>query len=105
MKPPGSFKISKRRPRTGGQLDPLSGSAMRSQRVVDSLRAQIAQGGPDQSVRIRQVFARPREIYRLELELPELGFQRTTLLDRDALEELLTEDEVRRKVEASPLEG
>jgi hypothetical protein len=105
MKPPGSFKIGKRRPRSGGPLDPLACSELRSQRIVDSLRAQIAEGGAGQSLRIRQVFQQPREIYRLELLLPELGFQRTTLLDRDALEELLMEDEVRQKVEASPLEG
>lgn len=103
MKPPGSFKIAKRR-RSGGLHDPLGCSEFRAQRIVDSLRAQIAQGGPGQSLRIRQVFQQPREIYRLELELPELGFQRTTLLDRDALEELLMEDDVRQKVEASALD-
>ena len=102
MKPPGSFKIANRGPRSNGLL---GGGELRVQRIVDSLRAQIAEGGPGQSLRIRQVFQQPREIYRLELELPELGFQRTTLLDRDALEELLTADEVRQKVVTSPLEG
>jgi hypothetical protein len=75
------------------------------QRIVDSLRAQIAEGGAGQSLRIRQVFQTPREIYRLELDLPELGYQRTTLLERDALEELLMAEEVRDMVESSPLEG
>jgi hypothetical protein len=28
-------------------------------------------------------------VFRLEIELPELGYQRTTLLDREALDELL----------------
>ena len=102
MKPPGSFKIANRRSR----LDGVVGCGeLRAQRIVDSLRVQIAEGGPGQRLRIRQVFRQPREIYRLELDLPELGFQRTTLLDREALEELLAADEVREKVEASPLEG
>ncbi|MBW2270748.1 MAG: hypothetical protein JRH16_19475 [Deltaproteobacteria bacterium] len=102
MKPRGSFKIANRRPHSYG---PLGCGELRIQRIVDSLRAQITGGGPEQNLRIRRVFQQPREIYRLELEIPELGFQRTTLLDRDALEELLTADEVRQKVEASPLEG
>ncbi len=105
MQPRGSFKIANRRQRNDVLLDPLSCRELRVQRIVDSLRAQIAEGGPGQSLRIRQVFRTPREIYRLELELPELGYQRTTLLDRDALEELLTADEVREMIEASSLEG
>ena len=40
----------------------------------------------------------PREIYRLELEVPDLGYQRITLLDRDALEDLLATDDVRSLV-------
>ncbi len=102
MQPRGSFKIANRKQRDA-LLDPLSGIEMRAQRIVDSLRAQIAEGGPGQSLRIRQVFRTPREIYRLELSVPELGYQRTTLLDREALEELLAADEVREVVEASPL--
>jgi hypothetical protein len=47
------------------------------------------------------VFKTPREIYRLELELPEFGYQRTTLLDREALEELLEADDVREAVETA----
>ncbi len=31
----------------------------------------------------------PRELYRLELELPDMAYQRVTILDRDALTELL----------------
>jgi hypothetical protein len=61
------------------------------------------EGGEGRSLRIRRVFTHPREIYRLELELPELGYQRTTLLDRDALEELLEADAVRQAVETAGL--
>jgi hypothetical protein len=105
MKPRGSFKIVNRERLLDGFLDPLTRSEARSQRIVQSIRKQIMDGGPGQSLRIRQVCRAPREIYRLELELPELGYQRTTLLDRDALEELLTADEVRDLVGASPVDG
>ena len=105
MKPRGSYKIANRGRLLDGLLDPLTRSEVRSQRILQSIRKQIVDGGPGQSLRIRQVFRAPREIYRLELELPELGYQRTTLLDRDALEELLTADEVRELVAASPLDG
>jgi len=105
MKPRGSFKIANRGRLLDGLIDPLTRSEARSHRIVQSIREQIVDGGPGQRLRIRQVFRAPREIFRLELELPELGYQRTTLLDRDALEELLTADEVRNLVEASPLDG
>ena len=65
------------------------------------MRAEILEGGGGSNLRIRQVFRTPREIYRLELELPELGYQRTTLLDREALEELLEADDVRDVVKNS----
>jgi hypothetical protein len=79
-------------------------SEQRLRRILDSLRSEIAEcEGP--SVRLRQVFETPRAIYRLELERPDLGYQRTTLLDREALEELLEADEVRRAVLAADLGG
>ena len=43
---------------------------------------------------IRQIFSTPREIFRVELEVPEMKYQRTTLIDRDALEELLEVEEI-----------
>ena len=73
-------------------------AADRSDRIVDSLRAQILEGDEDQSLRIRQIFAAPREVYRIEIDRPEQNYQRTTLLDRDALEELLEMDDVRERV-------
>ena len=77
-------------------LDRFARSELRVHRILDSLRSEILESG---NLRIRRVFTRPREIYRLELELPELGYQRTTFLDRDALEELLEADAVRQAVE------
>ncbi len=105
MKPRGTYKIVKRARSLDALIDPLSRSEMRCQRIVESLRDEILGGGHGQNLRIRQVFRSPREIYRLELELPEMGYQRTTLLDRDALEELLAIDEVRELVDRSPLES
>ena len=77
-------------------LERFARSERRVHRILDSLRSEILEGG---SLRVRRVFTRPREIYRLELELPELGYQRTTFLGRDALEELLEADAVRQAVE------
>ena len=79
-------------------MDPLTLSGDRSDRIVDSLRAQILELDVDQSLRIRQVFKDPREIYRVEIDRPDQGYQRTTLLDRDALEDLLATDDVRERV-------
>ena len=115
MRPPGSFKIAYRTRlgrNTAAQstvadpyLDPLLSDDFRSQRILESLRSEILEGGGGRNLRIRRVFRTPREIYRLELALPELGYQRTTLLDRDALEELLEADEVAAIVGTSSLSG
>ncbi|MGI9591300.1 MAG: hypothetical protein ACR2P8_08020 [Myxococcota bacterium] len=105
MKPRGTYKIGNRARSLDALIDPLARSEMRCQRIVESLRDEILGGGHGQNLRIRQVFRTPREIYRLELELPEMGYQRTTLLDRDALEELLAIDEVRALVTGSPLDA
>jgi len=115
MRPPGSFKIARRnrpgRPRHEADSAapacrrlPLSNED-RSQRIVDSLRNQIIEGGEAGKPRIRCVFRSPREIYRLEFQIPEREYQRTTLLDRDALEELLEADEVRAILGAEALDA
>jgi len=119
MKPHGTYKVARRRspdssglkhhpaPRRIGYdplLDPILGGDPRLQRLLQSLRDEIVEGGDETNVRVRRVFSEPREIFRLELERPELGYQRTTLLDRDALEELLEIDEVREIIRASTLE-
>jgi len=100
MKVRGAYKLSNRGRGVGAYADPLARSGLRAQRILDSLRHEIL-GGAGSSLRIRQVFESPREIFRLELELPEYCYQRTTLLDRDALEELLEADEVRQAVRSS----
>ncbi len=74
----------------------------RTQRIVDSICSEIRGGGERSTLRIRRVFAAPREIFRVELDRPDLGYQRTTLLGRDALEALLESDGVRTAIEATP---
>lgn len=71
-------------------------------RILDSLRTEIVEGG---EVRIRRVIKDPREVFRLELEMPALGYQRVTLLDRESLEALLKADDVLARVSASALGG
>jgi hypothetical protein len=93
MRPPGSYKLARRCQASPSLLDELAPDEGRTQRIVDSLREQISAGTAD--LRIRQIFERPREIFRVEINLPEMNYQRTTLLDREALEELLEADEVR----------
>jgi len=116
MKPHGTFKLARRgapryRPvastsfdpeRTSNALpNPLARSELRVQRIIESLRNEIVEAGAGSNLRIRQVFETPREIFRLELELPELGYLRTILLDREALEELLETDEIRAAVDST----
>jgi len=73
--------------------------------VLDSLRNEILEGGESGNLRIRRIFRSPREIYRLEIQIPEREYQRTTLLDRDALEELMEADEIRAIIGTDALEA
>ncbi len=118
MRPPGIYKLSYRnrgpfgaaegpsRGAFGARDGLLSGvlPGQRTQRILDSLRREILEGG-SANVRIRRVFASPVEVFRLELELPDLGYQRVTLLDRDALEDLLATDDVRAVVQQAVVDG
>lgn len=99
MKPHGMFRIAHANRSIENLLDPLARRERRVSRIVESLRSEILEGGG--GVRIRRVFENPREVFRLELEMPELGYQRTTLLDREALEALLEIEEVRERVRAA----
>jgi len=98
MKPHGAYKIVNRNRVFDPFVDAVPTSDYRTQRILESLRSEILEASAAKNLRIRKIFQNPREIYRLELELPELGYQRTTLLDREALEELLSADDVRKVV-------
>ncbi len=96
MRPPGSYKIASRNRAFDAMLIPELRSAERVRRILDSLRSQILEGSD--GLRIRRIFTSPREVFRLEIDVPEMGYQRTTLLDREALDELLATDDVRALV-------
>ncbi len=105
MRPPGSYKLigfhQGRRAHSDALdtgSDPFPMEMGREMRIVESLRHQIVEGRDEQDLRIRRVFDGPREIYRIEIEVPELAYLRTTLLDGDTLEELLAHDDVRNVV-------
>ena len=102
MRPPGTFKLlgrtGKTRREAPNAMDPLALCEDRSDRIVDSLRAEILDGDTGQSLRIRQIFSDPKEIFRIEIECRDRGYQRITLLDRDALEALLATDDIRDRV-------
>ena len=96
----GSYKIAGR---SGAfDVDPAVRFARRVERILDSLGAQITADDTAKTVRVRQILSEPREIFRLEIEIPEQGYQRTTLLDRDALEDLLEVEGVRERVRGLP---
>jgi hypothetical protein len=102
MKQTGRFKLSGRHDDFDPRYpDPMGYVHDRTQRIVDSLRLEILSGGDDQNLRVRRIFEAPRAIYRIELENPELNYQRTTLLDGDALEDLLETDGVRDRLKST----
>ena len=98
----GTYKIANRSRALEPYAHPQLRSERRVQRILESLRDEILRGdGPD-TLRIRKILSEPREVYRLEIELPELGYQRVTLLERDILEELLAFEDVRARVRDQP---
>lgn len=118
MKLPGTYKIRYQSARGAGRSAPgpvaldggpedsiedllsrVATAERRTQRLVESLCEEIRDGGESVSLRIRRIFSHPREVFRIELERPEFGYQRTTLLGREALEALLETDDVRDAVE------
>ena len=93
---PGSFRhISQ--PRTFDLYeDPLGLSQRRVSSILASIQEDIGEGC---TASVRQILQGPRELFRLELERPDLAYQRTTILDRDTLTTLLeqTPEEALRK--------
>ena len=96
MQQPGTFRIH--RPKTRAKFDPRDFADTRCQKLVDSLCIEIMEG---KNLRIRRIFEQPRAIYRIEIDNPEMKYQRTTLLDEETLEELLEIEPVRSRVAAA----
>jgi hypothetical protein len=121
MKPYGTYKIRYQRSHgdaradaaedasPGDPLETLLGeiraTERRAERIVDSLHQEIVEGGDAAALRIRRVFSKPREIFRVELERPDMGYQRTILLGREALEALLERDGVEPALGSLALAG
>jgi hypothetical protein len=82
----GTFKIANRRRGLEYLVEPAARREHRLRRILDSIQADLDQGG---RARVRQILKDPRELYRLELELPDMAYQRTTILDREAFVALL----------------
>ena len=87
---PGTFRLGHRTEPTGlpaaMYADPLGFSAHRVGRILASISTDIDEGG---RASVRQILQGPRELYRVEVERPDLAYLRTTILDRDALDTLL----------------
>jgi hypothetical protein len=83
---PGSFKHVNQRRSFGSFDEPWIAGDRRLGRILESIQADIGEGG---TCRVRQILKNPRELYRLELERPDMAYERTTILDGDALEQLL----------------
>jgi hypothetical protein len=98
MKVPGSYRIGRRGRSFERTLHPALQGARRVQRILDSLRLDLAGEAACERVRVRRILSEPVEVFRLELERPELAYQRVTLLDRDCLEELLETDGIRDRL-------
>ena len=94
---PGSYRILMRSRRAvEDQLAPELAGMRRVERLLASLLDELRCEAT--VVRARCIFREPREIFRLEISNPELGYRRTTLLDRDVLDELLEHPDVRQRL-------
>ena len=94
---PGSFKIANQRRPFGVHANPWDIGERRIARILVSIQADLSEGG---TCRVRQILKNPRELYRLEIERPDMAYERVTILDTDALETLLEqlpEDTVRER--------
>jgi hypothetical protein len=67
-------------------MDPSVRRARRVSGILASIQEDLHQGGTAQ---VRMILRGPVELYRIELELPDLAYQRTTILDRETLTALL----------------
>ena len=96
MARPGSFKIARRNRAFESQLDPNVREARRVQRLVESLRGEIQDDAT--TVRARRIFAQPREVFRFEIDNPQMGYRRTTVLERPLLDAIRADYEVGRRL-------
>src|SRR5262245_33135608 len=58
----------------------------RVRRILASIQRDVDEGG---TARVRQIVRGPQELYRIEVERPDMSYLRTTVLGREALTALL----------------
>ncbi len=79
-------------------VDPSSPESWRERRlrrILSSIQRDVDEGG---TARVRQILGGPRELYRVEVERPDMAYLRTTVMGAEALAlliELTPEDLLR----------
>ena len=70
--------------------DPASclAGGRRARRILSSIQRDVDEGG---TARVRQIASGSMEIFRIEVERPDMAYVRTTLMGREALAALLEE--------------
>ena len=74
---------------------PESWRERRLRRILSSIQRDVDEGG---TARVRQILSGPRELYRVEVERPDMAYLRTTVMGAEALALLieLTPEELLR---------
>ena len=85
---PGSFRRLRGVRAFDLDLDEIEKRERRIRRIITSIQRDVDEGG---RAHVRQILRGPVELYRIELERPEMSYQRTTIVDRATLELLLEE--------------
>ena len=83
---PGSFRHAHQARGLELFVDPVDPMGRRVGRILASIQQDLDEGC---TALVRQILRGPRELYRLEIERPDMAYQRTTILDRDTLTALL----------------
>lgn len=82
----GTFRIMRNRRPPEVYPDPARRRERRIRAILTSIQRDVDEGG---RARVRQILNGPMELFRLELERPDMSYQRITILDRDTLTALL----------------
>ncbi len=65
---------------------PESWHERRLRRILSSIQRDVDEGG---TALVRQILSGPRELYRVEVERPDMAYLRTTVMGADALAMLI----------------
>lgn len=98
MQETGRFKLRSRNRAFEAYENPACRRMRRDARWIDALCKEILSVGEAGRVRLRQIVAAPAALYRLELDRPDLAYQRIALLDAESVRVLLHDEAVRSVV-------